>query len=155
MSTRKGNAKQSNVMVKATSNEEALVHLSSTALQRLPKPRSGFEPWAMDLIALAKRMPRLQAEAFDGDALIAELQIPRALQAEISETAKKLDMLRETQLKHNSHVWTEVLGIYERAKTEAKTNPDVEYAIARFEEFMKHGKRKPAIAPKPAAPVTP
>ena len=62
---------------------------------------------------------------------------------------EQLAMAQETRLLHGSNAWRTTLRLYQFAQAAAPDDPDIQFAIAAFEAFMK---RRPKRSKKPTTP---
>jgi len=138
--------------------ERSLVHVSAAEVKRLPRPRGGFETYAETLIALVqKKSGTWRIPGFDAEATLAELAAYRELEPVVSAAQQQLAMAQETRLLHGSNAWRVTLRLYQYAQAAAPDDPDIQFAIAAFEAFMKNGRRKKKVLTTPPAtpPTTP
>jgi hypothetical protein len=130
------------------------VRLSGTQIRRLPKPRSGFELPAQQLIALvAERPDVLVVKGFDFSSTPAKLAQYAAMTKVVRDKKLDFQMAADAQLLLGSDLWLTLLVAYQHAKAAARTDPEVAAAIAPFAAFMKkrRGKRKAKQAKRVAA----
>jgi hypothetical protein len=131
----------------------ALVHLSSAEMRRLPKPRTGFEPFAQRLAALVDdNASVLQIAGVDTSAMLAELAEYEAAHSAALSASNQLKLAQQTEFLHASNVWTQMLRIYRYAKALGVDDQDILNALADFEAFMKKHKKKAAAAKAATAP---
>jgi len=129
---------------------KSLVHLAAADLKRLPRPRGGFEAFAESLVTLAqKKAGTWRIPGFDAEATLAELAAYRELEPVVSAAQQQLAMAQETRLLHGSNAWRTTLRLYHFAQAAAPDDPDIQFAIAAFEAFMK---RRPKRSKKPTTP---
>jgi len=128
-----------------------LVHLSTAQMQRLAKPRKGFEPFAQRLAALVENNAKVRAMSeVDTRAMLDELAEYEAVHGAAMAARDQLAMAEQTELLHGSNVWTGMLKIYRYAKTLAADDPALAALIADFEAFMSSPRRKPKTTPTAA-----
>jgi hypothetical protein len=139
---------------KKSSKRSATVGVSSSTVRHLVKPRTGFEQHTAKLMALYKTYAQeLYVNGLDPTDVLEELTAYQtALDGESSLRAQMQLQQREALL-HSSNVWTAMLAVYDRARFAARSNPNIELAIADFEQFMRV--HRAAKKTTPAAPPTP
>jgi hypothetical protein len=128
----------------------ALVHLSSAEMRHLPKPRTGFEPFAQRLASLVEGNASVaQAAGVDVSAMLEELNEYEAAHSAALSLSNQLKLAQQTEFLHASNVWMLELRIYRVAKALGVDDQDILNALADFEAFMRNKKRAPAKAPAP------
>ena len=131
----------------------ALVHLSTAEMRRMPKPRTGFEPFAQRLADLVDGNATVsQAAGVDESSMMGELAEYEAAHSAALSLRNQLKLAEQTEFLHASNVWMFELRIYRVAKTLGVDDQDIQNALADFEAFMRTHKKKAA---KPKAPTTP
>ncbi len=143
MSGSKGNEQKATV---------ALVHLSTAEMRRMPKPRTGFEPFAQRLADLVDGNATVsQAAGVDVSAMLEELAEYEAAHSAALSLRNQLKLAEQTEFLHASNVWSLELRIYRVAKALGVDDQDILNALADFEEFMRRKKRTTKASTAPSA----
>jgi hypothetical protein len=131
-----------------------LLSLPPEDLQRLPRPHGGYEKFVGPLSDLVRANPDAIALAgIDLDELKEHVDVSTALETPVAQAEEQLKLLSDTRLYHASLGWSMTLLMYDRAKSAARSDPAIARALAAFEAFLKHKKKKP-VAVKPVASTT-
>jgi hypothetical protein len=136
---------------KTKQNGIELLVLRREDMRRLPRPHGGYEKFVDPLSDLVREYPELiSRDGIDLDGLKTSVETAQALEAPCARAAQQLELLENTRFYHASNGWSQVLLMYDRAKSAARTNPAIARALEAFEVFLKH--KKKLVTPMPAAP---
>jgi hypothetical protein len=104
-------------------------------------PRGESEALAESLEALArKRAP--QVKGFDAGETLNELRACEFLEALVSDAARLVAMSQEMQRRHESNVQKQMLVLHQHAEAAAQPDPNIDRAIAAFEDLTKQRRAK-------------
>jgi hypothetical protein len=125
-----------------------------TTVRGLVHPRTSFDRYTSTLMQLYKSYTQeLFISGFDPAGVLKELEAYSSAVAAQQVARAELKKQQNAALRHASNVWSAMLAVYERAKIAARSNPDIQAAIAEFESFMHVKRSRPtaAAATKPVA----
>jgi hypothetical protein len=130
-----------------------LLVLRREDLRRMVKPHGGYEEFVDPLSDLMREFPdAVGLEGIDLNALKTSVATAQALKAPCAQAAQQLELLENTRFYHASLGWSQLLLMYDRLKSAARTNASIARALEAFELFLKH--KKKLVTPAPATPTS-